>query len=233
MKRHFITGLAIITPLFVTIAVVVFIVNLLTDPFAGAVQGFLQGKGLQNARFLFFSGNQLVKYGSQAIILIMLFLCTALLGLVARWFFFKSIISLGDKIIHRIPVINKLYKTSQDIVTTVFDSREKSFNTVVMVPFPNTKTYCLGFVARNAPESFNASVNHTLVSVFVPTTPNPTSGYLLMYKEEELVYLDMKPEEAIKFIISCGVIHPETVHHLEKTPKSRLKARFNFSKNRD
>ena len=78
-----------------------------------------------------------------------------------------------------------------------------------MVPFPKEGAYVLGLVSRSAPHICRESTGEDLISVLVPTTPNPTTGFLLMYRRQELIYLDMKPEDALKFMISCGVVIPE------------------------
>ncbi len=192
-----------------TAMLVVFIVNLMTNPFIGVAESVLRRFEFLSNGFLLLSQEQLLRYGSQAMILLLLFLFTIGLGFFARWFFFHSLINLGNAILHRIPFVNKLYKTSQDVIQTVFQSQSDAFKQVVVVPFPNPTTLSLGLVTREAPPSCSAAVNEKLISVFVPTTPNPTSGYLLMLKQKDIIYLDMPIEDAIKFIISVGVIHPE------------------------
>lgn len=209
MKKYFITGLVILLPLAVTIFIVIFIVNFLTKPFIGIVSELLKKSYVLDNGFLFLSHEQIVTYGSQLLILICLFLFTLLLGVIARWFFFKALLGLGDKILHRIPLINKVYKTTQEIIKTIFSSDKGSFKQVVMVAFPRPGTYVMGLVAREAPEICSEAASGELISVLVPTTPNPTTGFLLMYKKEDLIFLDLKPEQAIKYIVSCGVITPE------------------------
>lgn len=77
-----------------------------------------------------------------------------------------------------------------------------------MVPFPVNGAYAIGLVSSPPPQICQTTLDRSLVTVFVPTTPNPTSGYLMMYDEEEVIYLDMKIEDAFKYIVSCGVISP-------------------------
>lgn len=209
MKKYFITGLVILLPLAVTIAIVVFIVNFLTKPFIGIVSSFLKDLNLLHKGFLFMSPDQVVLYGSKLLILLCLFLFTLLLGMFARWFFFKSLLTLSDKILHRIPLINKVYKTTQEIIKTIFVTDKSSFKQVVMVPFPKEGTYVMGLVSRESPKVCSEKAGEEMFSVLVPTTPNPTTGFLLMYKKSELIFLDLKPEHAIKYIVSCGVITPE------------------------
>jgi len=216
MKKYFVTGLVILLPLAVTIGILIFIVNFLTKPFVGMVSSFLARFDIINRGFLFLSPEQTIKYGSQLLILVMLFLFTLLLGLFARWFFIKFLISLSDKILHRIPLVNKVYKTTQEIIKTIFDADKNSFQQVVMAPFPRGGSYVLGLVSRESPTMCSSAAGESLFSVLIPTTPNPTTGFLLMYKKEDLIFLDMKPEDAIKYIVSCGVITPE---HPKKIPE--------------
>ncbi len=209
MKKHFITGLVILLPLVVTIMVLVFLINFLTQPFIGLVSNLLNQFGLFKNGFLFLNSEQVIRHGSQLIILILLFLCTVGLGMVTRWFFIHALFRLGDKILHKVPIVNTVYKTTQDIIKTLFVSDKNSFKQVVMVPFPRPGVYVLGLIARESPPSCSRAVDEELISVLIPTTPNPTTGFLLMFKKSELVHVDIKPEDAIKYIVSCGVIIPD------------------------
>lgn len=208
MKKHFITGLVILLPLVVTIAVLVFLINFLTQPFIGLVSSILEDFYIINRGFLFLTPEQLIRYGSKVIILIFLFLITVGLGIVTRWFILHALLRLGDKILHRIPIVNTVYKTTQDIIKTLFVSDKNSFKQVVMVPFPRADVYVLGLISRESPQVCSNAVNDNLISVLVPTTPNPTTGFLMMFRQEDLIYVDIKPEDAIKYIVSCGVIIP-------------------------
>lgn len=207
-KKYFITGLVILLPLAVTIAIIGFLINFLTKPFVEVVSSFVQSHGVINSNFLFLSSEQLIRYGSQVLILLLLFFFTVFLGMVTRWFFIKSLLTFSDKILHRIPIVNTVYKTTQDIIKTLFVTDKKSFKQVVMVPFPHPGVYVLGLIAREAPPNCSEKAGKELVSVLVPTTPNPTTGFLLMFSRDQIINVDMKPEDAIKFIVSCGVILP-------------------------
>jgi len=218
MKKYFIAGLVILLPLALTIPVVVFIVNLLTKPFVGLVVSLLQGLDVLNRGIFFLTPEQVVVFGSKFLILVCLFIFTLLLGVIARWFFFRALINLSDRILHKIPLINKVYKTTQEIIRTIFVT--DSFKKVVMVPFPKEGTYAIGFVSRDSPEVCAEQAGAPLISVIVPTTPNPTTGFLLMYKKEELIYLDLKPEAAVKYIVSCGVITPEHASQVNNKPET-------------
>jgi len=203
MRKSFITGIAILLPLALTIAIVIFLVNLLTGPFLGLVQGFMDYYNILPQGFWIFSSEQIKVLLSKLLILVFLGFFTILLGMLTRWFVVKSAIKMGDYVLHRIPFINTLYITFQDVFQTIFHSKTSSFKQVVMLPFPNLDSKTIGLVTR---ENISVSKSDSRVAVFVPTTPNPTSGYLLLMQEKDLVYLDLSVEEALKYVISCGVV---------------------------
>jgi uncharacterized membrane protein len=206
MKKYFLTGLATLLPVAVTIYVVVFVVGFLTLPFMGTVTNLLHRLQI----YVPFNSETVIRATAQIIILIALFLFIILLGLVARWFFIKSLIKISDKILHKIPLINKVYKTSKEITQILFASNKNSFKQVVMVHFPDQESYCLGLIAREAPEICAVDGCSDMVSVFLPTTPNPMTGFMILSPKKDLLFLDMKSEDAIKYIVSCGVVQPRS-----------------------
>jgi uncharacterized membrane protein len=156
------------------------------------------------------SSEQLIRTISQILILISLFLFTLLIGLLAHRFFFKALMKLGDRIVNKIPLVNKVYKTIKDIIHTLFSSDTKSLKQVVMLPFPRPGCFVIGLISRDAPKTCSEAASGDMISVFVPATPNPMTGFLIMRPSTDLIYLDMKSEEAIKYIVSCGVVPPKS-----------------------
>lgn len=208
MKKYFFTGLVILLPLAVTVALVFFIINFLTHPFIGLIEHFLEKYPW------YVNYYRPIHFLLQLTLLLTLFLFTVLLGFLARIVVFKSFLSLYDYILHRIPLVKTVYKASQQVIKTIFGASSQSFKQVVMVKFPTEGAYCIGLISGGAPGICSKTLESPLVSVFVPTTPNPTSGFLMMYKEEDLIYLDMKVEDAFKYIISCGVISTDRPEEL-------------------
>lgn len=206
MKKYFITGLVILLPLALTLSIIVFFVNLLTDPFLGLFKSTFGYFNLIHSGFLIFSAEEIQYYASKILILLILFAITVCLGALARWYFFHSLLRLWDFTLQRIPLVRTIYKTSQDVINTLFANKTNSFKQVVLVPFPAGASKSMGFITRENAIAEENSSEDTLVTVFVPTTPNPTSGFLMMFPEKDLVYLDMKVEDAFKYIISCGVV---------------------------
>jgi uncharacterized membrane protein len=205
MKKYFITGLVILLPLALTIAILAFFINFLTDPFMGIFRSILAYFNLMESGFLFFSAEQVQYYTGKILILVILVAFTILLGIIARWYFFHSLIRLWDLALRRIPLVRSIYKTSQDVIHTIFTGQTNSFKQVVLAPFPTPHAKSLGFVTSENSFSCDAT-DSPLITVFIPTTPNPTSGFLMMYPKESLIFLDMKVEDAFKYTISCGVI---------------------------
>lgn len=206
MKKYFITGLVILLPLALTLAIIAFVFNFLTEPFVEVVQHVLAYFGLLGRSFLFLSSHQIQVLVSKIIILVLLFFFTVLLGALGRWFIVHYLLKMWDYVLHRIPFVSTIYKTCQDVIKTMFTSKNKSFKQVVLVPFPSAETYSIGLVTNEELANFNQANRAPLASVFVPTTPNPTSGFLMLYEEKDLVYLDMKVEDAFKYVISIGMI---------------------------
>jgi uncharacterized membrane protein len=207
MKKYFVTGLIILLPLTVTILLVRFFFNLLTEPFIGIVGPLIDH---------FFPGQvhpHITELVSQLLILVVLFLFTVGLGMLTRWFFLHSLLHYGEQLIQRIPLIRSVYKASKDVIHTIFSERSTAFKQVVLVPFPTRDTRSIGLITQADVTTLTHGKTDQLVAVFVPTTPNPTSGFLIMYSPSELVYLDLSVENALKFVISCGVImapiHPK------------------------
>lgn len=205
MKKYFITGLVILLPLAVTLAIMIFIFNLLTEPFAGAVSALLNHYHLLKNGFFIFTSSQIQFFISQVFVLTFMFFFTVFLGMVAHWFFVHYVIRFWDYVFHRIPFISTVYKACQDVINTVFASKTKSFKQVVLVPFPYGESQSIGLVTQDQISGLTKEEG-SLVAVFVPTTPNPTSGFLLLFHPKDIIYIDMKVEEAFKYVISCGVI---------------------------
>jgi uncharacterized membrane protein len=105
----------------------------------------------------------------------------------------------------KVPFIRNIYPAIFKVVQNIFNNKE-NFSKVVLIEYPKKGTFALAFKTREGPEVFNEKLNQKLVSVFFPTTPNPTSGYYLLIPEEDVVEIDITTEEAFKLIISAGIV---------------------------
>lgn len=205
MRKLFFTGLVILLPFTLTLLIVLFVANLFTSPFEGTVASLLDYYGLLDHPFLFFSGEQILFFSSKLLALVALFVLIVLIGILGQMVIAKTIFRFSEYMIHRIPFVNKLYKSTQDVVQTVFKSKGSSFSQAALVPFPHPGAYSMGLIS----EIQTAEKHADNVLVFIPGTPNPTAGFMLTYKYEEIIFLDMKVEDAIKFMISCGTLNVE------------------------
>jgi uncharacterized membrane protein len=199
MKKNFLTGLAILLPIALTAWILFFLMNFLTNPFMGLVKGILNtyhfwGHSLSHETVLLIS---------RLALLVTLFLITLLIGFFARMFFIRALFRWADKIFHHIPVFNKVYKASKEVVHTLFNDQKKSFSQVVLVPFPHAQSYCLGMITSQLPSESDPE-HQEKISVFIPGTPNPTVGFMILYQRHQLILLNIRVDEALKFIMSMG-----------------------------
>ena len=124
--------------------------------------------------------------------------------MLARWFLFHYILKLWEYAFHSIPFVVRSTRHAR-MSSKRSLHQTNSFKQVVLVPFPSSENLAIGLLTRdNLPAV--GKLNEPLTAVFVPTTPNPTSGFLMLFRETDLIYLDMKVEDALKYVISCGVI---------------------------
>ena len=202
MKRNFLTGFAILLPFALTLWILAFLINLLTHPFLGVVESIIQ----LDVDTLSETTHSLIVFGIKIFILIFLVVFTVLIGFLGQHYFVRRLIHYGDFILHRIPFINTIYKSTQDVVKTLFSEEHTNFSQVVLVPFPHKATRSIGFITKRDQATFMDAQHGSKVSVFVPGTPNPTMGFMLLYDREQLIFTDMSIEEALKFVISCGVM---------------------------
>lgn len=129
-------------------------------------------------------------------------------GLLARNYFGKRIIEWVDSALMRIPLLNKIYSATKQVNDAFSSTNKTAFRTVVLVEFPHAGVYSIGFITSDQQEEVQAKTGQKVVCVFVPATPNPTSGFLLMVPEEKAIKLDMTVPDAIKYVISLGAILP-------------------------
>ena len=115
----------------------------------------------------------------------------------------------SERVLARMPIIRSLYGAIKQIFETVLSHKSNSFREVVLFEYPRRGSWAIGFITGKTEGEIQNTTTDEVVNVFLPTTPNPTSGFLLMFPKEELVYLDMSFEEASKFIVSAGTSNPK------------------------
>jgi uncharacterized membrane protein len=130
------------------------------------------------------------------------------IGWFATNFLGRLIIRISEYIVDRMPVIRTLYSAIKQIFETIMASKSQAFREVVMLEYPRRGVWSIGFVTGTTEGEVQRVTDEETVNVFVPTTPNPTSGYLLFVPKKELTYLNMGVEEGVKLVVSAGIITP-------------------------
>jgi uncharacterized membrane protein len=131
-----------------------------------------------------------------------------LIGAVTAGFVGRLFRRLSEAVLNRLPVIRSVYSAIKQIVETVFANQSAAFREVVLIEYPRRDVWSIGFITASTQGEVKAHLKRELVNVFVPTTPNPTSGFLLFVPEEEVIRLKMTVEDGIKLVISGGIITP-------------------------
>lgn len=144
-----------------------------------------------------------------ALATIIVLLLITLLGYLSRYVIAKYLFSIGERILKNVPIVNTVYTSVKQIVDTFSSDKRAVFEKVAMVQFPRPGCYAIGFLTGDTKGEIKGRLNKKTINVFVPTTPNPTSGFLVMLPEEDVQILDMSVGEGMKLIISGGAVVPE------------------------
>jgi len=132
------------------------------------------------------------------------------IGSIAAGFAGRWIIRLGESILDRMPVVRTIYGATKQILETVISTQSDAFREVVLVEYPRREMWVIGFLTGNTRGEVGDSVKAPMVNIFVPTTPNPTSGFLLFIPRKDVVFLKMSVEDAVKLVVSGGIVVPKT-----------------------
>lgn len=210
MKQYFTGGLLLLLPLIITFAIINFILNFLTEPFLASIHTLtMQQPSLRAIHFISSEGTLFIFIIK---LLILFFICCFIfvIGVIGRPFLIDPLFRTFDYLLHRLPLINKIYRASKEIVHSLFSSSSKKFSSVVLVPFPHENNLSIGFVTGEVlKQQNNTNEENLFVSVFVPGTPNPSFGFLLLFRKDQLFHVNMKVEEAMKCLMSCGALMPD------------------------
>ncbi|MCX8089366.1 MAG: DUF502 domain-containing protein [Verrucomicrobiae bacterium] len=202
-RACFVAGVAVLLPVIITLAIVKWLfgtVASLTDTLL-----FFLPQDLTHAD----GGRGPMHWYWSVFALALAVALVALVGLMARYYIGKRFIAWLDATMLRLPLLNKIYGTVKQVNEAFSSTKKTAFKTVVLVEFPREGLYSLGFITGEQHEEVQARTRERVVSVFVPTTPNPTTGFLILVPEDKVTKLDMSVADGIKFVISLGSISPE------------------------
>lgn len=201
-RANFFAGLAVVTPGVISIFALVWIFGTVAI-FTDKMLFFLP---LELTHRSHGTGPMYWYWSLGAFVLAILLVCAA--GLAARNYFGKKMIEWADRLLMHVPFLNKIYGATKQVNEALVSGNKNSFKTVVLVEFPHSGTYSLGFLTSEDAE-IRLRAEEKLVCVFVPTTPNPTAGFLLLVPDEKVRRLKMSVADGLKYIISLGSIAPE------------------------
>jgi uncharacterized membrane protein len=189
-RNYFFAGVVVLVPLGITLYFTLFLIN---------ISSKILPKEL--------NPNHYLPYNIPGVeIIISVFLIT-FIGWVSLSFIGKKLLEIFNNILKRIPFLRTVYSAIAQMIET-FTKREEGKKNVVLVEYPRKGSWAVGFATKDNAGEITNKTKKNLVNVFIPTTPNPTSGFLLMFPKEEIIYLDMTFEEASKFIVSAGTSNP-------------------------
>ena len=206
-RSSFLTGLAVTFPALLTLAAVKWLVGTIsgvTDLLLFFLPRTLTHESLVNANDG--KGPMFWYWSLVALVLAVVLISGA--GVLARYYIGKKVIDWTDRVLMRVPLLNKFYSAIKQ-VNDAFAGNKQSFKTVVLVEFPGPGNYSVGFITSEQPDEVQAKMKEKVVCVFVPTTPNPTSGFLILVPETQVIKLEMSVADAIKYIVSLGAISQE------------------------
>ena len=196
MKKYFITGLLVLVPLFITVWVISGLVGMMDQSL------FLLPEAWRPKAQL---GLEIPGMG--AILTLLIIFVT---GVIATNFFGKRLILVWEALLARVPVVKSIYASVKQVSDTLFSDSGNAFRQAVLVQFPRPGAWTIAFVTGKPGGDVANHLSGDYLSVYVPTTPNPTGGYFLMLPRADVVELDMSVDEALKYIISMGVVAPPT-----------------------
>ena len=152
--------------------------------------------------------NHYLPYNIPGVEILMAVFLITFIGWLSLSFLGKKLLSLFNSILQRIPILRTIYSAIGQMTET-FTTTEKGKKNVVLVEYPRKGSWAVGFATKENSGEISDKTKRKLINVFVPTTPNPTSGFLLMFPKEDVIYLDLTFEEASKFIVSAGTSNPK------------------------
>lgn len=199
LRRYIIAGLLIWLPLGVTLLVFKLLVGLVEQLIALVPRQYHPESllGLE------------IPYFDVILTVIAMFVITVLTGLIVTNFFGRKLVKLWESILGRIPVVRSIYQGAKQIAETVFSSTGKSFRKVLLIEYPRKGLYTLAFQTGDSAGEVQAKTGEPVTTVFIPTTPNPTSGFIILVPTKDVVELDMNVDEALKMVISLGMVEPQ------------------------
>ena len=221
LRTSFLTGIVVIAPVALTIWLIWSVIGWFDGFVLPFVPDAYRPEEILNTIF----GYDL-KLNIRGVGVVVFLVFATLVGWLAKGLIGRSFIKYAENLVNRMPVVRSFYSGIKQIAETVFAQQERSFEKACMIEYPRKGIWAIGFISTTAKGEIadRNSSNSPMVSVFVPTTPNPTSGFLLFFPKKDIIELDMSIEDAAKLVISAGLVYPpaKKAAQKDKIYKSRV-----------
>ena len=206
LRNNFLTGLAVIIPVFITTYLIWSTIGLVD----GWVLPLIPEK---------YTIDKFIGIDVKGIGVVIFLLFTVIIGSLTKGYFGRTILKSAESLVDRMPVVRSIYNGIKQIAETIFNQSNNSFEKACLVEYPRKGIWAVAFVSTKTKGEVKRKLgeNKDLYSIFLPTTPNPTSGFLLFLPEKDIVFLDMSVEDAAKLVISAGLVTPKDILSTPKT----------------
>jgi len=191
IRNYFIAGIVVLIPIGATIYLTLFLVSISSKILPKEI-----------------NPNHYLPYDIPGLEILISLMIITVAGWVSLSFIGRKLLEIFNNALQRIPILRTIYSALGQMTNT-FTQKNNQKNNVVLVEYPRKGSWAVGFATKKNTGEISKKTQKKLINVFVPTTPNPTSGFLLMFQEDEVIYLDLTFEEASKFIVSAGTINPK------------------------
>ena len=191
LRNYFITGIVVLIPIGITLYITLFLVSISSKILPKEI-----------------NPNHYLPYNIPGLEIIISIVLITVIGWLSLSFLGKRLLNLFNGILKRIPILRTIYSAIGQM-TASFTKNDKNEKNVVLVEYPRKGSWAVGFATKENTGEIKNKTKRDLINVFVPTTPNPTSGFLLMFPKEDVIFLDLTFEEASKFIVSAGTSNPD------------------------
>ena len=191
LRNYFITGVVVLVPIGITLYLVKFFISISSKIIPSEI-----------------NPNSYLPFSIPGLEIVLAVILITFIGSLSLSFIGKKFLQIFNDLLKKIPILRTIYSAIGQMAETLAPKR-KSKKSVVLVEYPRKGSWAVGFATKDNKGEISKKTNKKLVNVFVPTTPNPTSGFLLMFPEDEIIYLEMSFEEASKFIVSAGTSNPK------------------------
>jgi uncharacterized membrane protein len=195
IRYYFLTGLVVAAPISITVYLAWAFINTIDRNVTPLIP-----KAYNPETYL--------PFGIPGLGLVVVVVFLTVLGALTANLFGRALIRMGERILNRMPIIRSVYSTIKQIFETVVTQNTGSFKDVVLVEYPRRGIWAIAFVTSENKGEVQEKLENEIINVFLPTTPNPTSGFLLFVPKKDLIYLDMTTDEGVKYVISAGLVDP-------------------------